>query len=138
MGGYGGSGRKPGSNHPCAHGGYGGGYEKSPKSANGSNHPNHSNHQEESQSKRVEYKGFQKQEVQRLGGEAVWPYGAGGRCGPEFAAAMAETLADLHRLGVRGALDHWLATGRLCRAVGQVLTEGDVAGIQRALDAQAP
>ena len=63
---------------------------------------------------------------------APWPFGSGGRCGDAFAATRATMLADLERLGVRGALEHWTATGFLGPATAQVLTDRDIEAMERA------
>lgn len=65
----------------------------------------------------------------------AWPHGSGGRCGAQFAAVRAKMLGDLQRLGVRGALEHWTATGFLGPATLQVLTDRDLDAMQRAVDA---
>ncbi len=62
-------------------------------------------------------------------------FGSGGRCGEQFAAVRDKMLGDLHRLGVRGALEHWTATGFLGPATLQVLTDRDIDAMQRAVDA---
>lgn len=67
-----------------------------------------------------------------------WTFGTGGRCGEAFAAARARMLADTERLGVRGALEHWTATGAVGPATLRVLTERDLDAMQRAFIGGVP
>lgn len=69
--------------------------------------------------------------------EHHWPHGTGGRCGDVFARHMAERFADIRAHGLRGALEHWVATGRQGPAVLEVLTEGDWAAMERAWTGRA-
>lgn len=69
-----------------------------------------------------------------MSGDRAWNHGSGGRCGPQFAATRARMLADLERMGVRAALEHWEATGFLGPATRQVLTDRDLDAMQRAVD----
>lgn len=64
--------------------------------------------------------------------EHAWPHGSGGRCAAEFAAVRDKMLGDMERLGVRGALEHWEATGFLGPATRQVLTDADYEAMERA------
>lgn len=73
-------------------------------------------------------------EVGRGGQPPVWLHGTGGRCAEQFAATRAKMDADIKRLGMAGALEHWDETGFIGPAIRQVLTDSDIRAMQRAVD----